>query len=567
MRQLATLDLETDPFTLGEVPEPFSAGFYDGKRFVSFWGADCIKKMVHFLSREKEPLIIYWHNGGRFDVFWFLEELSEELRIVNGRIIQCYIGEHEIRDSFAIMPFPLDEYQKTKIDYEKMRRHCREQHRDEILSYLRDDCVYLHELVTGFVHEFGDGLTIGGAGMRELKKFHKFKTGSPGFDEKFRKPFYFGGRNQVFKSGVTTGNINIYDVNSMYSHAMEAYLHPIGTDYELSPRCTDNTCFLVVQGQNDGAFPVRTKTGSLDFTVERGVFTPTIHEYQAALETGSFKPRKILKTYGFHDRGTFGEFVQHFYQSRGINKGIVAEAKKRNEIAREAAQRVMFYKYVLNAPYGKFAQNPENYSEWMIRPFAAPPPPYDITCPVHSMKTTNDLGACLCWSPAHIHQGKYIIWEKPVERKTYYNVCTGASITGAARSILLRGIKGATNPYYCDTDSIICESLAGVPISDTELGAWKLEASGRILAIGGKKLYGVYDRTPTERSCDDCPRVAERCQQLCGTIKKAHKGARLTGYQVYTIANGAEVKFENPVPKFRFDGSHIFVSRRIRRTA
>src|SRR5208282_6395785 len=100
--------------------------------------------------------------------------------------------------------------------YETFRSKIREKHRDEILSYLRDDCIDLHLLCTRFHQEFGDALTIGSAALRQLKKYHTFVSGNQEYDKNFRKDFYFGGRNQVFRSGIITGPINVYDVNSMY---------------------------------------------------------------------------------------------------------------------------------------------------------------------------------------------------------------------------------------------------------------------------------------------------------------------------------------------------------------
>jgi DNA polymerase elongation subunit (family B) len=516
-RKIAVIDLETDPFEYGKVPEAFASGYFDGDKLVTIWDdKDVISKTVAMLQQEP-PAIIYAHNGGRFDIFYFLEHLHSDLRIVNGRIIQARLGEHELRDSFAIMPFALRQYNKDDIDYRKLHRKCRDQHRAEILSYLESDCKYLHELCVAFHNEFGDNLTIGGTAMKQLKKRHKFICGNADFDKKFRNQFYYGGRVQVFQSGVTEQPLRVYDVNSMYPHVMRDYLHPVGTGAQVSKKIEKDTCFVVATGENYGAFPTRTKTGGLDFTVERGTFSVTIHEWNAALETGSFRPHKIVKTYGFNNRVTFAEFVDHFYAARKI-------AKQAGDKARD-----LFYKFVLNSAYGKFAQNPENYYDYQVTD-ATPQP---------------DGSA---WEPAYIHQGKYIIWKKPAERHQYYNVATGASITGAARAVLLRGISNAYRPIYCDTDSIICESMRRVDVDSERLGAWKLECQGTRAAIAGKKLYAIFD-------------ITETC------IKKAHKGARLTGEEILRIAKGEVIACENPVPRFGFDGSSKFMVRNIRSTA
>lgn len=526
--RIAVIDLETDPFEYGRLVRPFVAGFYDGTRFITYWGSDCVARMVEFLHTETEPWTIYAHNGGRFDWFYFLDYIQHDLRIINGRIIQAHLGIHELRDSFAIMPFALEQYKKTPIDYEKFVEARRNTHKDEILSYLRDDCIDLHTLCVAFVAEFGNILTVGSAAMRELKKFHTFRSGTGVFDANFRRDFYFGGRNQVFKSGIIRGTINVYDVNSMYPAVMRDFLHPVSTGIYRSKQIEANTAFVSVTGRNYGAFPVRKDDGSLDFTAPSGTFHTTIHEFQAALDTKSFKVDKILGTMGFSERHSFDAFVNHFYDARLTAK---AEGDK---------IKTLFYKFIMNSGYGKFAQNPENYCDWFIAKIGILPRDW------HECVKSCDEVCKLRWSPSYMN-GNYIIWEKPIERLRYFNIATGASITGAARSILLRGLAGAKNAIYCDTDSIICESLRGVPLDEDKLGAWKLEATGDVAAICGKKLYAIFKQ---------------------GTgIKKAHKGARLTYEEILHIANGGEVEAFNSVPTFKWDGSHSFTHRRMRVTA
>lgn len=557
-RKLAVIDLETDPFEYGQCPEPFAAGLYDGESYTEIWNDDCVSMMVDSLSKRADPLIIFAHNGGKFDYFYFLQYLSQaDMRIINGRIIQARLGEHELRDSYSIMPFPLRDYQKDEIDYNKLHRSCREQHKDEILKYLKSDCVYLHELVIAFFDEFGDKLTVGSSSMSQLQKFHKFQRGGAGFDKMFREDFYFGGRNQCFETGVIRGDIKIYDVNSMYPDAMRRFLHPIGIKPHLSKRIEHNTCFVVATGKNYGAFPTRAKNGSLDFAVPYGKFSTTIHEWNAALETGSFVPEKIHKTYGFDDRITFEEFVMHFYNAR-------LHAKETDDKI-----HALFYKFVLNSGYGKFAQDPNNYFEWFITKGDEQLTEKCHKCPKDSVdpKCESCNGSGFRWTPAFIHQGKYTIWQAPLLQHFYFNITTGASITGAARSQLLRGLKNATRPIYCDTDSIICEGLSGVPIDENQLGAWKLEGTGTVAAICGKKLYAVY--APTGK-CVECKAKkhdpAVHPKKLL-TVKKASKGVYLSGDEILRIAYGAEIEASNPVPNFRLDGSVNFVKRKIRRTA
>lgn len=529
MRKIAVADLETDPFEFGKVPEAFLSGYHDGKKTVSFWGADCVAQMVRALEVEREEYVIFIHNGGRFDIFYFMKHLTPgSIKIINGRIIQAQLGRHEVRDSFAIMPFGLSKYNKVKIDYGKFTVENRDKNRDEITEYWRMDCVYLWELCDAFIREFGDKLTIGGAALKQLKNFHSFDCSNENFDARFRTDFYHGGRNQVFESGILKGRFEVHDVNSMYPRAMQAFLHPVGTDCEIDKRLRAHTCFVSTTGINNGAFPVRTKSGGLDFTQTRGTFHTTIHEFEAAIETGSFRPIKIVRTYNFKKRITFADYVEHFYELR------------RAAIISEDEMHKLFYKFVLNSSYGKFAQNPENYFDWEITKSGERPDNW------HDCVQTCEATCRKLWTPAFIHD-IYVIWQRPTMAQHFYNVATGASITGAARAMLLRGLRAAKRPLYCDTDSIICESLDGVEKSEDALGAWKLEAVADTAAICGKKLYALF------------------ADGVC--IKKAHKGARLTGEQIMKIGQGDVITCENPVPSFSWDGSHQFVTRRIRRTA
>jgi hypothetical protein len=527
--KLAVLDLETDPFEHGQMVRPFLAGFYDGSRTITWWSPDCIAQSVAFLEKETEEYCIYAHNGGRFDFFYYLSHLSADIRIINGRIVQAHIGKHEFRDSYAIMPFPLADYDKEVIDYKLLRKETREQHKDEILKYLGKDLTSLYELVIAFHKEFGSKLTIGSTSMKEIKARHTFKCGGQEYDGKFRTKFYFGGRVQVFKPGVTEGKISVIDVNSMYAFVMSSSIHPIGTAHTVSNRIERDTCFVVARGKNYGAFASRKEDGSLDFENEYGDFYTTIHEFRAAEETGSFKCSKILKTYGWAERGCFDTWVECYYGPRLIAK------RDGDKI------RALFYKYLLNSGYGKFAQNPENYFDWYITKYGEVPPDH------HECTKACVLECPKLWSMAYIHDGEYIIWKRPLQAKFWYNIAIGASITGAARAVLLKGLHATQEPLYCDTDAIICRGDSSVQIHPTDLGKWDREATGSMVAIAGKKMYALFDENM------EC-------------VKKAHKGVKLEGWQILRIAEGEKIEVKNAVPKFKLDGTHLFTKREIKST-
>lgn len=534
-KRIAVVDCETDPFAPSFVVAPFAIGFDTGDRYVDFWGDDCVKQFFDYLATltaEGEEYIIYAHNGGKFDFFFFLQYLDSDQAplIMGGRLVKIMFAGQEFRDSFAIIPQALSSYKKDEIDYNKFTRDVREKHRREILDYLKSDCLYTRELIVGFHDMFGDKLTIASASLPMLNSFTGFeKIGGDGFDERFRK-YYYGGRNQCFETGVLLpkyGNhFYVYDRNSMYPAVMRDELHPVSNRPELQTRIDKDTDFACIEAENNGALPMRAEDGGLDFTVKKGTFFATIHEINAGLETGTLKINRVLHAWKFDRKASFAEFVDQFYNLR-------LKAKSEGDKVRD-----ILYKFCLNSGYGKFALNPRKFKQWAMTVGEVPEPQASAAEPRG-------------WS-LHSQCGDLFIWSRPNPRKGgFYNVATAASITGAARANLLRNIALAKRPVYCDTDSIICEGFTG-ETNETELGGWKLEAIGDRIAIGGKKLYTIYNKID----------LAERGE----AIKKASKGVRLTPQEIIAVCNGQEVIYRNPVPHFSLDGSADFVERRIKAT-
>jgi len=528
-RPIYTLDIETDPFEHGRYPEPFAIGFYDGVRQTNFWGQDCIERMWDFIQ-TKTPGIIYAHNGGRFDIFYLMTWVAgNPMRVINSRIIKAIIklskGHHEFRDSYAIMPFALGKFkgatQKLEIEIDKLHRSRREKHKEEILAYLGRDCETLWILCSAFVENFGAQLTIGTTSMKELRRIHTFSYLEAKQDAEIRSKFYYGGRVECLKKGLIAGRFKIYDVNSMYPYAMKSHKHPIGKPTSESLKIGRHTCFVTASGENYGAFPMRVRN-SVDFRVERGTFNVSIHEWNVAQEFGLFKCDKVLKCINFSERGTFEDFVDKFYNAR-----LAAQASDDQIMS-------LFYKFIMNSAYGKFGQNPDNYKE------------YQITESGVDMESTG-------WIPDRITKGRgdeeFIVWQKPSNDTSRYNVATGSSITGAARSILLAGLASSRNPIYCDTDSIVCEELLAANLESKELGGWKLEGECDYAAIAGKKLYALFQGGETGE-----------------VVKQANKGVDVSAKDIVAVCKGETKVSMRNAPSFKLDGSHKFITRKVRMT-
>jgi hypothetical protein len=554
-RKVAVIDFETDPFLFGRVPEPFCCEFYSDTITQQFWGENCGDELCDFLESLDEPYLIYAHNGGKFDFHFILKRLDNPALIIKTRIVEAKLGIHTVRDSFAILPVPLRDYEKEDFQYWKMERHCRDKYREPILSYLHSDCVNLYNMVAAFVARFGPRMTIGGTAMKEIQKLHPFTKSGQRHDETFRK-YYYGGRVQFYKHGILEGPWKLFDVNSMYPKAMRDYLHPINGRFDVSdrlPNSWDMPFFVTFSGRNTNALPsvsVENGHAELIFTKESGIFHACSHELKVALEHGLVEIDEIHECIISTEAISFDSFVDKYYEEKASCK---ASGDKIGEL---------FAKLLLNSGYGRFGINPENFADWLIhRDFG-------------NEATLIEEGYAQACDYEEIE-----LWSRPTEVKDeqYCDVSVAASITSAARSILLTGLQNAIDPIYCDTDSIICRDFMG-DIDRQRLGAWDLEKTAEMAAIGGKKMYALYSKsaadlfatakgkTNTSLLCPKCklpfesPKLHKQHEKEC-SVKISSKGGSLNLKELIKLSSGERIEFKNDAPTFSLKRSPTFVKR------
>jgi hypothetical protein len=516
--KIAVIDFETDPFKYQRVPRPFCCEFLSDELCEIFWGDDCADQLARYLEKLDEPHLIYAHNGGKFDFHFLHDYLENPVKVINARIVSARFYAHELRDSYAILPVPLRAYEKEEFDYANMEKPKRQKFKQKILDYLHSDCVSLLKLVAAFVDRFGDKLTIGSTAMAEIKKRHPFIRASVAHDETFRR-FYYGGRVQCFRHGILPGPWKCYDVNSSYPKAMRDFWHPINGRFETCCRMPDNfdvPFFVQFEGTNKGALPVKCEDGSLSFEQAEGEFLACSHELEVGLRHGMVDIRKIHEVHVACETMRFTEFVDEFYAQK-------TAAKKAGDKITE-----LFAKLLLNSGYGKFGQNPDHFKDWII----SRDPGDEITLEENGYERLAEFPA-------------FDLWARPSEvgERALFDVAVAASITSASRSILLEGLRNCRDPAYCDTDSIICRDFAG-DISDSRLGAWKLEKTTQSLAIAGKKLYAMYDDETGEPA------------------KLASKGGMLKLPDILDICRGKEVLYQQDAPTFSVRRREVRFSER-----
>lgn len=519
MENVGVLDFETDPFVAGRVPYPFACCIYFPEQHKILWEPNIIDKVIAVI-RRLNTCTLYAHNGGKFDFHYLIERADQKgIQIRDGRIVQMQIGKVTLKDSWPLMPFPLAEYRKTPIDYAIFEKHRRNipKNRAKITEYLLDDCRFLHELVTGFKDIVGPKDTIGSAAFYQMREMHiDIWKGNEAHDDIFRH-YFFGGRVQAFDKGVHTGRFKYLDINSAYPYAMQ-FDHPHGMNYVRGNRLPKKSilgpCFVHCVADSRGALPLRDGM-NLEFPVIRNQeFFATGWEILAGLETHTLDIRRLNDVWIPSQTISFNEYVTKFFTLR-------QQAKKQHDPIKRLA-----YKYLLNSGYGKFAQNPREFKRYRLAPYGEAVAGYD-------------------WETDY---GAISLWSKPAYNGTgFYDVATGASITGFVRAMLWRAIRNSTNVLYVDTDSMICErsrvTLGG------ELGEWKLEGDLRRVAVAGKKLYAIEWTTPQDGS----------------KYRIASKGARLSFSDILSLCKGDEITWQNDAPTFSLKGAH-FIERTIRAT-
>lgn len=501
VKNIAVLDFESDPFdnVHQDAVFPFLAVLYSRNfEAVIIWENDYdtfVSRVLDAIRDLPGSYTIYAHNGGKFDFMYLVHKLRGPVSFKGRGIMSAWVGNHNLRDSFHIIPEPLRNLKKEAFDYNNLRRDRREKHRATIIDYCVSDCENLLDYVERFIARHGFKISVGAAALSGLTKHYEIERITES-DDAYLRNFFFGGRVECIQgAGYFKRSQKLFDINSAYPDAMAYTKHPVGNNYiRRQGQPNGFTAFVKIRCCNNRSLMSRLENGDVTTEVSKGVFYTTIHEYNMARELGLIWDVEILECVDNPKWTTFEKFVVPLYNERAELKEKLKTLKKGSVAWTDCNAEQILIKFDLNNAYGKTAQNPRRFKEhWLTEPgehptnwqqdFSDNPWEREFSCETH-------------W-----------IWSRRSPHHRFLNVGTGASITGAVRAKLMKAIHYAVNPVYCDTDSIICDDLREHELHSSKLGAWDLEKNITELILNGKKLYAYRALE------DDKPYVKAKGQQ------------------------------------------------------
>lgn len=567
-RKLICFDCETDPFLEGRVPKPFIWGAFDGKKYFVFHDTE---KFVEWIS--KINCVAFAHNGGKFDFMYLLRFVKRSsVTKIGGRIAQMNLGRARLRDSFSIVPLAMEKIVKQNFDYRKMEKNIRHLHMSEIEEYLESDCRNLFKIVAKYRAVAGKQITLASNAFADCKKIGvKIKKTNARFDNRMRKYFY-GGRTEVFQPG-THKNGKVIDIVSSYPFAMK-HLHPHGHERDVSymetaeerlKEITDleelGRVFITLKCYSKGAFPWRKKaskefedktgakeSGPLEFPHKFDEFKVTGWEYIIAKKHNLIENEEILELIEFKKTIDFTPYIEKWFEYKA------SYDKEENPIEYQTG------KLMQNAAYGKLAQNKEKYYDYMMHE-PGTPVDYENGWELYS---ENYFGVEFHRRPSLYSMKKKFgdEWEK---RPLFYNVASGASITGFARAHLLDAAHtiGIENVIYCDTDSLVTQDCDITKLGlGKELGQWDHEGDFEIGHFAGKKLYGIKFYETDKKGKQKIKLASKGCRIGYNEITdKIDKDLGLT--RVERLLKGEKIKIINPAPTFSIASGVNFVHREL----
>jgi hypothetical protein len=471
---------------------------------------------------------LWAHNGGKFDVLWFLHHLSRrgiraQIGLQGSRVARIAVGSLEIRDSYSLIPLRLADaakiggHEKAETGlpcvcegdcggYCSINRRMSFGDLAKLRGYLEVDCQSLAgalRALVGFCDTYDLDLatTVGQASWKTASRWLEIPDvdwGKHGGGSRYKmaREGYYGGRTQVFRPFASSGYR--YDINSAYPAALSITDLPMGLPQIVEN--PDEVARSFLAGK-EGIY-----TASVFVSPEVHVPPLPVH---FPLRVG-FPVGEIRGTWsGLELREaemagatirSFGRSMVWAFAERVLQPFCEKVWQLRHTLGK-AHPIAKWLKWFLNSCTGKLAQRPETERVVMN------PDPMDVKL-CHASDDCRNRRLCgkVCcehrcskkcggWKSLSSEQG---IWSHEVYRMAPSGYVHWAAYLTASTRLSLRsqltadGQDGLT-AVYCDTDSCYA-TRPRTWNTGKELGQWDVEGTFKDFRALAPKTYRYTDQ-------------------------------------------------------------------------
>ncbi|MEM3290887.1 MAG: DNA polymerase [Candidatus Micrarchaeaceae archaeon] len=463
-----TMDIETDniggKFIIGGLynvkEDKFS--YFDNEK--EYWN--------NIINLTFKRVKIFAHYGGRYDFQYLLNYVIKNRNdvkfevIYNNKIIFIKMNNAYLYDTYNVFLTSLEKLEKafnikrleSKETAKKMSIDYYNQNKEQVVAYLKEDCINLANIILKFEEYVGSRIkaTIASQAMTYFYEHYKpnLEVDSQQIKNFLRKG-YFGGRTEVFKRYGT--NLYYYDINSSYPYVMRNFQMPTGGAM-IVDRYYENAIgfYDIVLTNYNVKLPYIAKRINNKLIYPIGTFQAYVTNLEINELIKDKQNFKVVRGVVYrHIKNIFKDYIDYFYKMK-------QEAKTNdNKIL------YLISKLFMNSLYGKFAEREEkevikNLSFEELKKLL------ERNVKIRSFRSDLNL---------------YAVEEIIKSDKIHIQISSW--ITAVARfrlyKIMKKLIDNNYEVYYCDTDSIVTNAnqeqmkSLGILIDDNELGALKLE--------------------------------------------------------------------------------------------
>lgn len=297
--------------------------------------------------------------------------------------------------------------------------------------------------------------------------------------DEFCLPAYFGGRVEVFKTGVFKKPLYYYDITSSYPWSMTHELPAYFIDFFPTDKHSHKHLLRNLEYCGISEATIYIPKGTFHIPT-----LPVRHDGKIIFPDGTFRGRwtnnELLSLY-LKGRRKGVKIILHGqarFKSKPFLKPFVDMFYKLRKAAKEAKDEFSSYAYkiLLNSLYGKLVENIERKSI------------------LHGFEMVNE-------AIAQYGQEKVVPTATPgiyalhnTSLGPFRHVAAGCYVTSFSRLRLLEGletcVKEGGHVYYCDTDSIVTDKpIKAFGEESNELGTFKLEHEFTIAEFVCSKVY------------------------------------------------------------------------------